>query len=124
MIAASVPDFDDFVNDVVELSKEETRDLVYQLWDIVIRKSPVLRGHYRASWKLTAGGEFDTSFIREGGTEENPLSPPSRPDIIIDDSFPVVFISNAIPYAELIENGYSGKAPAGVLEVSMASLNL
>lgn len=124
MIAASVPDFDDFLNDVEELSKDETRDLIYRLWDLVIAKSPVLRGHYRASWKITEGGELDTSFIREGGTEDDPLPPPTRPNVVVDDSFPVVFISNAIPYAELIEDGYSGKAPAGVLEISMASLGL
>ena len=124
MIAASVPDFDDFMNDIVDLSVEETKKLVYQLWDLVITRSPVLRGHYRASWKITVGGELDESFTREGGTEDSPLPPPSRPDIVINDSFPVVFISNAIPYAEMIENGYSGKAPNGVLEISIQSLGL
>lgn len=123
MIYASVPDFGDFADEVEDFSKKEIIETIYKLWDVVISISPVLRGHYRASWKISTG-DLDDRFIRQGGTEESPLPPPARPTVTLSDDFPVVFISNAIPYAELIENGYSGKAPAGVLDVAIASLGL
>lgn len=123
MIRVTVPSFKSIETELEELVKDETDDLVTKIFTKVVDYSPVLRGHFRASWRAKQGG-VDTSFIREGGTEESPLPPPSVPNIATGNDLLSVTISNSSPYAELIENGYSKKAPAGVLDVALNDLGL
>ena len=123
MISVDILNFDGIENELEELVKDETDDLVIKIFSKVVDFSPVLRGHFRASWRVKQGG-VDTSFIREGGTEDNPLPPPPMPNIKTGDTLLPITISNSSPHAVLIENGYSQKAPAGVLSVALNDLGL
>ncbi len=123
MISYTTSNFGNIEDEIVGEVLKEARDLVVAIFERVVLISPVLRGHYRASWKVTKN-ELDESFIRDGGTEKTPLGPPPKPNVQIDDPNDVLVVSNAIPYAELIEHGYSQKAPSGVLSVVLNDLGV
>lgn len=123
MIGVTLPDFEDISDDILDEVTSEAEILVTKIFSRVVKYSPVLRGHFRASWRV-ATDTVDTSFIREGGTEFNPLPAPSVPKITIGDDLPIVTISNSSPHADLIENGSSQKAPSGVLDITLTELGL
>lgn len=123
MINFTFPDMSDIDDEIIDEVIEAQQVLITKIWGRVMEYSPVLRGHFRASWRISKDA-IDTSFTRSGGTEEAPLPRPTKPRIKIDRSLPIISVSNSIPYAEKIEDGYSDKAPAGVLALTLAELNL
>lgn len=92
----------------------------YALNDI-LENSPVKSGRYKASNRVSINGE-DNSFegpdYSGGGIRGEGLQTgDSRSDIINEAVWgDTVVISNNVPYAELIESGYSNQAPEGVYQ--------
>lgn len=70
-------------------------------------------GRFRANWQITIGvpaaGALDSTATPVGNV---PPIPPNS----------VVWITNNVPYAERLEMGWSGQAPAGIVSVSIAEL--
>lgn len=122
-IKYTVPDFDSVEDDILEAVAEATEKVVKDVHRGVLKNSPVLRGHFRASWRVSKDS-INPTFIRSGGTEQSPLPKPSVTRMKIGTDLPTVIISNSIPYSGLIENGSSKKAPSGVLEITLVELNL
>jgi hypothetical protein len=123
MLLYDIPDFSDVDEEIKVYVAEEARDIMLQVFRGVVANSPVLRGHFRYSWRF-AVGQPDLTFVREGGTEKNPLGPPPTPKVPVDTSFPPMFVTNNIPYAQIIEDGTYDSAPAGVLDVTLQDLRL
>ena len=93
------------------------RRIALQVWTGVVKMSPVDTGRFRASWQLTEG-HVDTSVKPEGKFGYPSISAQrGNPD-----NFAVSWITNNLPYAVPLEEGHSGKAPHGMVRVTLASL--
>lgn len=75
----------------------------------LIKRSPVLTGRYRASHRMSVNAP-DLSF-EPPGEYEDPTPNVKLPDAKIGDT---IYLTNNLPYAQPIEDGYSSKAPKGV----------
>ena len=75
------------------------------LFNNVNIKSPVLTGRYRSSHCMSIG-QPSASITGTGF-----VSPPS--------GMPTMSIANNLPYAERLENGWSGQAPGGIYALSL-----
>lgn len=89
-----------------------------ELWGDVTLIAPVDTGRYRAAWNLAENAP-DTS-VPPPGKGPNSVSAPSSPGFAANGLFPVLFLSNALPYAAVLEDGTSTKAPDGILSVALA----
>ena len=94
----------------------------YAIFDGCVKRSPVDTGNFRASWRLTSDVPIYDYVI--GGSSDNPLPPPKRPVIRPQAGFvlPKLYITNGQPYALRLENGWSKKAPMGIVRVTLESL--
>lgn len=110
--------FKDQIKDDTSLKVER---LALEVFDRVLKKSPVRRGRFRASWTIAEGVPV-VNNVTTGGTPENPLPPPEQPTSLSLPLFPVVFINNSLPYGERLENGYSKQAPAGMVGLTLAEV--
>jgi len=83
--------------------------VVLQAWNGVTKKTPVDTGRARANWNLSEGN-MDTS-VNKHATTIKPFSKTSgKKD---------VYISNSLPYINLLEKGSSKQAPKGMVELTM-----
>lgn len=109
---------DELTDDAIQLV---TQKLAMQALRGVVMKSPVDSGRFRGNWNvsvdvanMTISDTLDKSggaTIAKGSTIVEAL-PPYR----------AVWITNNLPYARRIENGWSKKAPAGVVALTLAEL--
>jgi hypothetical protein len=118
-------DLTDISKEVAVVVKElglNTRDAVnligLELWGDVTQISPVDTGRYRAAWNLNENAP-DTS-VPPPGDGPNSVPAPGQPGFAANGLFPVLFLSNALPYAASLERGTSLKAADGVLSVALA----
>lgn len=117
MIETSV-DFRNFI-------EEDLADLVievsYYLFDRIVFLTPVLTGKARASWAMSIDSPRYKD-VTKGGDPESPLPPPPNPRLksaIRRNPTSLVYISNGRPYIEMLENGYSQKAPNGMVQIAL-----
>jgi hypothetical protein len=88
----------------------------------VTEKSPVDTGHFQNNW-LVSIGQPDESTTESIGT----FAAKSAGAIAAYASvtgFPVIYLQNNLPYALRIENGWSSQAPAGVVAMTVAELEV
>lgn len=104
------------VNLSVERKTLEVSEAVY---DGVVERSPVDTGGFRASWNASVGEPNNEVVV--GGSSENPLSPPTFPDLDVKGMKPV-YITNNTPYGLELEHGHSDQAPSGMVAATLASL--
>lgn len=97
--------------------RDVVNKLGLDLWGDVTRLSPVQTGRYRAAWNLNENTpDLSTPVASEGANSVPPPGPPSQASGV----YPVLFLTNAVPYAAELEEGTSLKAPDGVLKVALA----
>lgn len=82
-------------------------------------RSPVDTGRFRANWTFSIGA-MDASITAEVGSNvaENNAKAQAYPQ----DTFPVFYLQNNLPYAERLEDGYSSQAPGGMVAITKAEL--
>lgn len=103
--------------------QDYVKDISTKVYEGVVLRSPVYTGTFRYNWKMTKG-DPEYSFI-EVGSPSNPEGAPVTPTLTFGKKeFPIVYIVNSSPYADLIEHGSSTQAPNGVVSVTLASLGL
>lgn len=106
--------------------RDAVNKLGLDLWGDVTELAPVDTGRYRAAWNLNENTPDETvpephDGHAEDGTE---LPLPATPELSLG-KYPVLYLSNALPYAVPIEEGHSTeKAPDGVLKVALAGRGL
>jgi len=79
-----------------------------------VKRSPVDTGRFRANWNV-ARGTFDAS------TSESTAAARSEAELRKALAFPaggVVYLTNSLPYAEKLENGWSKQAPNGMVRLT------
>ena len=80
-------------------------------------------GRYRASWFLNERTPTEKVAQEHDGhaSEGTELPVPGAPTLKLG-KYPVVFLTNGLPYAQRIEDGWSTqKAPDGVLKLTLAA---
>jgi hypothetical protein len=87
----------------------------------VVLMSPVDTGRFRGNWQQTtdepATGTLETTDKSGGATIAKGAA-----QIAQIEPFSVSWLSNNLPYAARLENGYSKQAPSGMLSVTVARL--
>lgn len=91
----------------------------------VVLKSPVDTGRFKGNWNLGVG-EADESinlnqFDKSGG-ETITRADGSLQAYAAFENFPVIHITNNLPYAGRLEDGYSGQAPGGMVGLTVAEI--
>jgi len=78
--------------------------------------SPVDKGTFRANWNVSIDS-IDRSVDLEKTTEDVAANVTKATAVLTGQALlgKTVYISNSVPYANKIENGYSPQAPAGVV---------
>jgi len=105
------------------------KSIAFDLFRRVVSKSPVgnptlwqnpsaappgyVGGRFRANWQITVGtpatGEVSGVAIPNATLGAVP-------------PFTTIWITNNVPYADRLENGWSGQAPLGIVSVSIAEI--
>ena len=112
-----------------DLAREVTKEvaeLAVGIWEDVKRLSPVDTGRYRASHQINEGAPSPDvhpglskaqlkNRLRGDAEIPEPLDPGINFNQVQD--FPVIFVTNALPYANDLEDGTSTQAPDGVYQV-------
>lgn len=103
-------------------------DLAARHYSGIVLKTPVLTGHARHNWVVTVEepwtqeveGVFggDTTGDAFTGYEIQKMEF-ARRTLMKADLGETIYISNNAPYITRLEDGYSGKAPAGMVEVTI-----
>jgi hypothetical protein len=95
------------------------RKLTFEIFKAVVLKSPVDTGRFRANWNISADvPDYSTTpstiKARGGAEAARALSFPSGG---------VVYLSNGLPYARVLEDGSSKQAPQGMVKVTVAEFD-
>lgn len=99
-----------------DLTKKITGDMLQQ----VVTRSPVDTGAYRSNHRVSIGN-VDTSYD-VSDTSNGAISKGIRTIQAGGGLGKIVHISNSLPYAAKLENGYSAQAPLGVYALSFQSI--
>ncbi len=96
------------------------RKAIFDLFSTVVRRSPVDTGRFRANWNISYGSinpttTEETSRARIKGDLTKLLSSPVNG---------VIFMTNSLPYAKRLEEGWSKQAPVGMVRITAAEWNM
>lgn len=97
------------INDVV-------RKIGLEVYSSVVMRSPVDTGRFRGNWNISLAN-FDPSFS-ELTDKEGAASIANATVSIAEYKGGSIFISNNLPYAQRLEDGWSKQAPVGMLRIT------
>ena len=93
-----------------------------------VDRSPVLSGRFKFNWRVGLGtpdDTFDTSYPDEPNSYPDQAVSRERSKILgVNSLRQSVFVTNAAPYGEFLENGGSRKAPTGMTVVTAAEIRM
>ena len=102
-----------------ESAKKKLERLTQKVVDEIIQRSPVLRGNFRASWRVSEGVPIFEAV--RSGSEDNPLPPP-KITVRASSGYTVMYIANGQIYGQALEKGTSTKAPQGMVRITIAGM--
>ena len=111
------------------------RKIGFEILRGIVLKSPVDTGRFRGNWNVSFNGPDESVVELEGesipqGKEETKIAGEvlSKGATKIDGfkagQNKSIHISNNLPYAARLENGYSKQAPAGMLDLTLAEISV
>lgn len=83
----------------------------------LVAKSPVDTGRFRANWMI-GNGAIDSQTFERFDAPNNAIRINT-----ININGQIIYITNSLPYARRLENGYSQQAPAGFVRITLAEVN-
>ena len=98
------------INDVV-------RKIGLEVYSSVVMRSPVDTGRFRGNWNVSLAN-FDPS-VSELTDKEGAASIARASISIADYKGGSIYISNNLPYAKRLEDGWSKQAPVGMLRITV-----
>jgi len=111
----------EFVPTLHDSVKKVTEEVAIEIFAGVIHRTPYFTGNLRASWRIREGSE-DLSTTTTGSALV-PIGPPSIPKTLGKlPRYPTVYITNAIPYADVVENGSPKNPAAYMVKLTLESL--
>lgn len=103
---------------------QQRRIITMEVLQGVVMMSPVDKGTFRASHQVTVDSvslTYDLEKQDKGGGAT--ISDGMAVIASIDKPFGESAVQTNLPYAEALENGHSGQAPAGVYGVTFAAVS-
>lgn len=101
-----------FTLEVVAAADERVRMIAGDMLSGVVSASPVDTGAFRANHRVSVN------------SEDNSVGEANNSGAIKSAKFgDVIYIQNNLPYAERLENGWSGQAPVGVYGVTFSAVS-
>jgi hypothetical protein len=111
--------FQELVEDQIA---QVTRLVALEALSRVVMKSPVDTGRFRGNWQVSIGGRATGTLARLDPSGQQTIAAGAA--VIARLDRPVaVFITNNLPYANRLENGWSKQAPTGMVAVTIAEIN-
>lgn len=94
------------------------RKIALEMFSRVILKSPVDTGRFRANWQVAVGSVPDGTLSLEdkSGTATVNKATAATAGVKSGD---VIYLVNNLPYAQRLEDGYSGQAPGGMVGLTV-----
>ena len=94
------------------------RKISLELFSRVILRSPVDTGRFRANWQVAIGlmPNGTLSLEDKSGTATVSNATARSAGVKAGD---VIYLANNLPYAQRLEDGYSGQAPAGMVGLTV-----
>lgn len=91
------------------------RAVALQLFDRVIRRTPVDTGRARANWNAAIDNPDES-------VTDSTLPPQPAPTVFSADLGDTLYLTNNLPYISALEYGYSKQAPQGMVRVTVSEL--
>ena len=120
---------DAFSRELDEWYDREVEQRILQLLRLIgmevlrrlVLKSPVDTGRFRGNWSVAIGAA-DTS--EKDTTDKSGQATIQAGTAVVSglSKAQAIWLTNNLPYAERIENGWSQQAPAGVVAVTIAEI--
>lgn len=92
------------------------RTLAIRLYDGITKMTPVDTGRAQGNWNMGIGAP-DLS-INEGATSIQPFNPK------IGDGLKTIYITNNLPYINVLEYGNANREPVGMVKVTMNNIKV
>lgn len=111
-----------FVDDLSEeLVQAATQKIALTALRGVVLKSPVDTGRFRGNWNVGIGSiDYSTTENIDKGGGDTIAQGAGR--VSGAGTYDVIWITNNLPYANRLENGWSKQAPAGMVALTFAEI--
>jgi hypothetical protein len=106
-------------NDKVESIVKVT---MIELFNRVIQKSPVDTGRFRANWNCSVGSPDLSTSQAIDPSGSGAISKATSTVVSYTLNGQSVFLTNNLPYADRLENGWSKQAPNGMVRLSVMEI--
>jgi hypothetical protein len=94
------------------------KKVIIDVFSSVVEKSPVDKGTFRGNWQL-GFGEVDGNTQSPDDKGGSATIAKANSELTKFDSKKITYISNSLPYAQRLENGYSNQAPQGMVRLTV-----
>lgn len=93
-----------------------------ELFNRVIQKSPVDTGRFRANWNCSIGSPDLSTSQAIDPSGSGAISKATSTVVSYTLNGQSVFLTNNLPYADRLENGWSKQAPNGMVRLSVMEI--
>jgi hypothetical protein len=108
---------------IQNVSESRVKKVAMAAYREINRTSPVDKGTFRANWVASTDTIDRSSDLSKTGKDVNAAVTAATAVITNGAKLgTTVFISNAVPYAGKLEDGYSSQAPAGVVSPAITTI--
>ncbi len=110
----------------IEAAKDKAESIVkvtmIELFNRVIQKSPVDTGRFRANWNCSIGSPDLSTSQAIDPSGSGAISKATSTVVSYTLNGQSVFLTNNLPYADRLENGWSKQAPNGMVRLSVMEI--
>ena len=110
----------------IEAAKDKAelvaKKLTIELFSRVIEKSPVDTGRFRANWNCSIGSPDLSTSESTDPSGRSAISKATSTVVSYTLNDQSVFLTNNLPYADRLENGWSKQAPNGMVRLSVMEI--
>ncbi|MGY2048909.1 HK97 gp10 family phage protein [Methylobacterium sp. JK268] len=108
-----------FVEKVQARADLVVRKLVLDMGTRIVMRSPVDTGRFRANWRYGLG-QMDRAVSDDVDPSGQETIGRLTAEVTTARFGDVIYLSNSLPYALRLENGWSKQAPAGMVGITVA----
>ena len=110
----------------IEVANDKVESIVkvtmIELFNRVIQKSPVDTGRFRANWNCSIGSPDLSTSQAIDPSGSGAISKATSTVVSYTLNGQSVFLTNNLPYADRLENGWSKQAPNGMVRLSVMEI--
>lgn len=98
------------------------RKIMLELFQNVILKSPVDTGRFRANWQVGYSSPNLSITDQTDISGSTAIGRMTQQVVSASLDGKSIFLTNSLPYAHRLENGWSKQAPSGMVRLSMVEI--